>query len=274
MHLSRDPGLVFDPEPILDAKKYKTYRPRLGGIPGRRRGQGVPPAGLKTIACRLLANTKTTSFTRLSLAASLKVGVLMSLLWLIFGYLAGSCPTGYLAVKILKGQDVRNFGSGNIGATNTGRVLGKKWAVAVAVFDMLKGGIAVLLASFFTDNSLILAFTGVFAVLGHDYPVWLGWRGGKGVATTFGVFGFFDFFNPLPALIGGIVWYVVLKKTKYVSLASIAALFCSVLLMPLFNMPRSYYLAGLFLALLSAWRHKSNIQRIIEGKEDKVGKTM
>ena len=86
----------------------------------------------------------------------------MSIFWLIFGYFAGSCPTGYLAVKILKGQDVRDFGSGNIGATNTGRVLGKKWAIAVAVFDMLKGGMAVLLASFFTESSIILALTGVF----------------------------------------------------------------------------------------------------------------
>ncbi|HAJ93642.1 MAG TPA: acyl-phosphate glycerol 3-phosphate acyltransferase [Synergistaceae bacterium] len=195
----------------------------------------------------------------------------MSILWLIFGYLAGSCPTGYLAVKILKGQDVRDFGSGNIGATNTGRVLGKKWAIAVAVFDMLKGGIAVLLASFFTESSIILALTGVSSVLGHNYPVWLGWKGGKGVATTFGVFAFFDFFNPLPALIGGAVWYSVLRMTKYVCVASITALFTSVLLMPLFGMPRPYYLAGLFLAALSTWRHKGNIKRLIEGTEDKAG---
>ena len=197
----------------------------------------------------------------------------MSIFWLIFGYIAGSCPTGYLAVKMLKGEDIRNFGSGNIGATNTGRVLGKKWAVAVAVFDMLKGGIAVLFASFFTDSSMILALTGVFSVLGHNYPVWLGWRGGKGVATTFGVFAYFDFFNPLPAIIGGAVWYLVMKMTRYVCVASIAALFVSALLMPLFGMPRPYYFAGLLLAGLSAWRHKSNIQRLIEGKEDKVGES-
>lgn len=195
----------------------------------------------------------------------------MLIFWIIFGYIAGSCPTGYLAVKILKGQDVRNFGSGNIGATNTGRVLGKKWAVIVAVFDMLKGGLAVLFASLFTDNSNILALTGLFAVLGHNYPVWLGWRGGKGVATTFGVFAFFDFFNPFPALIGGAVWYAVLKTTKYVCIASITALFASALLMPFFGMPRSYCIAGFLMAVLSAWRHKGNIHRLIEGREDKTG---
>ncbi|MDD4160128.1 MAG: glycerol-3-phosphate 1-O-acyltransferase PlsY [Synergistaceae bacterium] len=195
----------------------------------------------------------------------------MSIFWLIFGYLAGSCPTGYLAVKILKGEDVRDFGSGNIGATNTGRVLGKKWAVAVAVIDMLKGGIAVLLVSMFTDSSSILALTGVFSVLGHNYPVWLRLRGGKGVATTFGVFACYDFLNPFPALIGGAVWYAALKTTKYVCVASITALFASALLMPVFGMPRPYYLSGLFLAALSAWRHKGNIQRLIEGKEDKTG---
>lgn len=195
----------------------------------------------------------------------------MLIFWFFFGYLAGSCPTGYLAVKILKGQDIRDFWSGNIGATNTGRVLGKKWAIAVAIFDMLKGGIAVFLASFFTESSLVLALIGIFSVLGHNYPIWLGWRGGKGVATTFGVFAFFDFFNPLPALIGGITWYVTLKSTKYVCVASITALFVSVLLMPFFKMPRSYYLAGFFLAVLSVWRHKGNIKRLIEGKENKVG---
>lgn len=192
------------------------------------------------------------------------------ILWSIIGYLAGSCPTGFLAVKAKTGQDVREYGSGNIGATNTGRLLGKKWAVAVAAFDMLKGGLVVLAASRFTDSASVLAAVGAFAVLGHNYPIWLGFKGGKGVATTFGVFGFYDFFNPLPAILGGCVWYLVMKKTKYVSIASMAALFAAAFLMPLFGMPRPYYIAALALAALSVWRHRANIERIKAGVEIKV----
>ena len=103
----------------------------------------------------------------------------------LFGYLAGSCPTGFLVAKYVCGADIRSYGSGNIGATNVGRLMGKKWAVAVAIFDMLKGGLAVLVASCFVSSHALLALTGVCAVLGHNYPVWLGFKGGKGVATTF-----------------------------------------------------------------------------------------
>lgn len=188
----------------------------------------------------------------------------------IFGYLAGSCPTGFLAAKYAGGADIRSFGSGNIGATNVGRLMGKKWAVAVAVFDMLKGGLAVLAASFFVSSPSLLALTGVCAVLGHNYPVWLGFKGGKGVATTFGVIGFFDFFTPWPAILGGLVWYAVMRFTKYVSAASIAGLFSTALFVLLWGMPKPYAAAALFLACLSSWRHRSNIKRLMNGTESKV----
>ena len=147
----------------------------------------------------------------------------------LFGYLAGSCPTGFLVAKYVCGADIRAYGSGNIGAMNVGRLMGKKWAVAVAVFDMLKGGLAVLAASCFVQQHALLALTGVCAVLGHNYPVWLGFKGGKGVATTFGVIAFFDFFTPWPAILGGLVWYAVMRFTKYVSVASLAGLFAAAL---------------------------------------------
>lgn len=194
----------------------------------------------------------------------------MIIIWMLLGYLAGSCPTGFLAAKILKGRDIREYGSGNIGATNAGRLLGKKWAITIAIFDMLKGGLMVLLASCFTDDANILAFIGVCAVLGHNYPVWLGFKGGKGVATTFGVFGFFNFFMPWPAILGGCVWYLVMKKTRYVSIASMVGLYAATLFMRAFSMPLPYCAAGLFLSTLSVWRHRGNIQRIKDGTETKV----
>jgi len=191
-------------------------------------------------------------------------------LWLCLGYLTGSCPTGYLVTRFLKGIDIRTFGSGNIGATNTGRLLGKKWAYFVAVVDMFKGGLVVLIASFFTDSSFILAVVGVSSVIGHNYPLWLKFHGGKGVATTFGVIGFFDFFNPWPAIFGGCFWYIAMKQSKYVSIASMSSLFVTTLLMYLFNMPEAYIWAGCFLSFLALWRHRSNIANIVKGTEDKV----
>lgn len=194
----------------------------------------------------------------------------MSMIWLILGYFIGSTPTGYIVAKMLRGVDIRTIGSGNIGATNVGRLLGKKWAIAVALFDMLKGGIIVFIASFFTSDPLILALTGVMSVIGHDYTVWLRFRGGKGVATTYGVFAFYDFFNPWPALLGGAVWYLVLKKTKYVSVSSMIGLFSAVLMMFVFRMPREYCISGLLLTALSVWRHRPNIRNLIDGVEKRV----
>jgi len=125
----------------------------------------------------------------------------MEWLWPLAGYLAGSIPTGYLLVRVLKGQDIREFGSGNIGATNVGRILGKPWAVFVALFDMAKGGLVVLSALASGVNSpWVLAATALAGVAGHNYPAWLRFSSGKGVATSFGVLFFLD---PLATLIGG-----------------------------------------------------------------------
>lgn len=194
----------------------------------------------------------------------------MPLIWLALGYLFGSMPTGYIVAKALKGVDIRTTGSGNIGATNASRLLGKKWGIIIGAIDMFKGGVIVFIASFFTSAPLTLALTGAMAVIGHDYPVWLGFRGGKGVATTYGVFAFYDFFNPLPALLGCATWYLVLKNTKYVSVASMIGLFAGALTMPVFGMPKEYYVVGLMLAALSVWRHQSNIRNLVQGLEEKT----
>ncbi|GHV56910.1 glycerol-3-phosphate acyltransferase [Synergistales bacterium] len=191
--------------------------------------------------------------------------------WLAFGYLMGSLPTGFVLVKVMMGEDVRHFGSGNIGATNVGRVLGKKWAVITALIDMLKGGAAVLLATAFgVTSGALLALIGVFSVIGHDYPVWIGFKGGKGVATTFGVIAFYNFFNPLPAIIGGIAWFAVREASRIVSISSIIGALVAALALPICGAPVPYYASALFLAALAAWRHKDNIKRIIAGTESKV----
>ena len=194
-----------------------------------------------------------------------------AIFWIVFGYVAGSCPTGYVLVRALLGEDIRRYGSGNIGATNVSRVLGKKWGVFTAAFDMMKGGLAVLVATAFgVESPAVLSLIGGAAVVGHDYPVWLGFGGGKGVATTFGVFGCYDFFNPIPALVGGAAWFLVREKTRYVSLASIVGLSASALAMPIFMTGRSYYLSAILLTLLATWRHRENIKRLISGTESRV----
>lgn len=196
---------------------------------------------------------------------------ILGLLWVVFGYFMGSCPTGYLLVKMMTGEDIRRFGSGNIGATNVSRVIGKKWAIFTAAFDMLKGGIAVLLAvAFGISSPFLLSAVGFAAVIGHDYPVWLRFDGGKGVATTYGVFACYDFFNPVPALLGGVVWFVVREKTRYVSLASIAGLVFSVIFMLMLMDDHAYFISGAFLALIAIWKHRQNIGRLISGTESKV----
>lgn len=191
--------------------------------------------------------------------------------WLIFGYLLGSCPTGFILVKMLTGEDIRQLGSGNIGATNVGRVLGRGWAIFTALFDMLKGGIAIVIAIIAgVDSPTVLALIGAMAVVGHNYPLWLKFKGGKGVATTFGVFAFYSFFDPLPALIGGAVWLIIREMTLCVSASSMTALAVSALTMPLFMFERPYYVTAIALAILSAWRHRENIKRLLAGTENKV----
>jgi glycerol-3-phosphate acyltransferase PlsY len=193
-------------------------------------------------------------------------------LWILLGYLVGSCPTGYLVVRLIRGEDIRNFGSGNIGATNVGRVMGKPWSVAVAIFDMVKGGLMILAAWILgVREPWILSLTGVAGVLGHNFPVWLGFKGGKGVATSFGAVALFDFFDPWPALLGGLVWYGTMKGSRYVSLASMVSLSAVPIFLAFFGADRAYVITAAGLALLTILRHRANIGRLLAGTESRVG---
>ena len=194
-------------------------------------------------------------------------------LWLVLGYLLGSLPTGYVVVRTKTGQDIRTVGSGNIGATNVGRVLGKKWAVIVTIVDMLKGGAAVMLCRSFGGADIAVAAAALGAVLGHNYPVWLNFRGGKGVATTFGTLFFVQMWYSCAAvLLAGILWFLVMKAFRYVSLASLVALVAIAGWFWFFGMHVSFIVLALLLAVLSLWRHRGNVDRLIHGTENKVGR--
>jgi glycerol-3-phosphate acyltransferase PlsY len=198
-------------------------------------------------------------------------GIEYFLPWIILGYLMGSCPTGFILVRMLKGEDIRRFGSGNIGATNVSRVLGKGWAVFTAAADMFKGGAAILITMLCGYNDpALLSFVGAAGVIGHNYPVWIGFRGGKGVATSFGVIACFDFFNPAPAILGGVVWFIAREVTCAVSAASMAALGASALFIYFFGLPGAYFKCGLFLFVFSMLMHRENIKRLMNGGENKV----
>ena len=195
-----------------------------------------------------------------------------AILWMIISYLIGSFPTGYVVTRIGKGTDIRATGSGSIGATNVRRVMGQGWAVFVAVFDMLKGVLALLLAgTSAVAEPWLLSLAGVAAVIGHNYPVWLKFKGGKGVSTTYGVLFFlYPYESFAVTLLGGAIWYAVMTVTRYVSLASMTSLVSIPLFFWMLDAPVSYILASFVLAFFSIWRHSSNIDRLMRGVENRV----
>ena len=197
----------------------------------------------------------------------------------VLGYFLGSFPSGFIAGRIA-GIDVRQAGSGNIGATNVTRLLGKRIGYLVFVLDFTKGALAAILAMFLARNSgareeiveLYAAVGGVFSVIGHSYPIWLSFKGGKGVATSIGMlFGL----NWAAAMIVCVVWFVTFQLTRYVSLASIAAALAlpgaigAMLLLGQLTTPVLLYFS-LGLAALVILRHRSNLSRLFNGTEPRV----
>ena len=191
-------------------------------------------------------------------------------------YLLGSFPAGYLGGR-LAGVDIRKLGSGNVGATNVTRTLGKRFGYPVFAVDFLKGVAAVLAAATLTkgDNAdprfvdLCTATAAVFAVMGHSYPVWFRFQGGKGVATMLGTL---FALNWIVAIVVCAVWYAVFQATRYVSVASIAAavaLPTAMAAMLIWNQLPSPVLLyfTLLLAALVIFRHRSNLSRLFKGTE-------
>jgi glycerol-3-phosphate acyltransferase PlsY len=193
------------------------------------------------------------------------------LLWLLPAYLLGAVPTSYLAARYAGGVDLRTFGSRNLGATNLYRLLGFRWAVPVALFDVLKGTIPTLLASSMRPAPAWWPLLmGAAAVAGHVFSPFVGFKGGKGVATAAGV---------TLALVPGafvgaaLVWAAVLRLTGYVSLGSILAALAFPLLLLLMYPSRQEWLGmALVLALFIVFTHRANIRRLLDGTEHRFGR--
>jgi len=187
----------------------------------------------------------------------------------IVGYLAGSIPTGVVLAKLFSTKDIRREGSGNIGATNVYRVLGARLGVLTLVGDVLKGAIPVLLARTLLGDDLWIAAVALSTFLGHLYPLFLKFRGGKGVATALGIF---IVLAPLVVACAAGVFIVVAVIWRYVSLASLAAS----ALMPLFlgvsGYSSVYVSLGLIVGCLISYRHRDNIKRLREGAEKKISR--
>lgn len=193
---------------------------------------------------------------------------------LVLAYLVGSVPTGYLMARF-RGVDIRTVGSGNIGATNVFRILGKGPGTFVLLADMAKGVVAVLCLPHLIPASAgpqpsapLLA--GVMAVLGHTFTCWLRFKGGKGIATSAGVF---LALAPAALLVTLAVWIAVFAASRYVSLASIIAAACLPVAVWAFKGGTALMVVTCVVSALAIYRHKANIQRLLQGTENRIGRS-
>jgi glycerol-3-phosphate acyltransferase PlsY len=193
-------------------------------------------------------------------------------LWLVASYLLGAIPTSHLVSRVFARIDLREHGSGNLGATNLYRVLGWKYAIPVALFDIAKGAVPVLLfAPPVSDSELFAVACGVAAILGHVFSVFVGFKGGKGVATAAGVM---LGLAPLALGVVAIIWTLIVLLTGYVSLGSIAAAAVLPFAVYLLEKPRAPELLWI-VALVGAsviLLHRRNIQRLLKGTESRFGR--
>jgi glycerol-3-phosphate acyltransferase PlsY len=210
------------------------------------------------------------------------MSLLVSALLLLCAYLLGSIPTGYLLTYALEGVDIRNYGSGSIGATNVLRTVGKRAAIAVLTIDLLKGALAVSLVNvvyILTPTPSIpvawhpwlITGAGLLGVLGHSCSIWLGFMGGKSVAISIGIL---FVMNPWVALGAVIAFLLALATSRIVSLSSIAGAIAVNILMLILHQPLPYQMFAACAGLYVIWRHRGNIGRILAGKEPRIGQKL
>lgn len=186
----------------------------------------------------------------------------------IAAYFIGNISFSYLLAKRKLKADIRDFGSGNAGTTNVLRVMGKKYAIPVFIADALKGIIVVLLSKNLATSDFIVYACGIAVIVGHNWPALLGFRGGKGVATSIGVF---SVSHPIVAVVVIITGVLVVVVTKMVSLGSVTGLILLPVILILFSAPKVDIIFGCIVAVIGVYQHRSNIKRLLNGTENKLG---
>lgn len=194
--------------------------------------------------------------------------IFLSLFLILIGYLLGSIASAIIVCKIMKLEDPRTLGSGNPGATNVLRQGNKTAAILTLIFDLLKGTLAVLLAQFLTTETWVWASVALAAVLGHLFPIFFNFKGGKGVATGFGVFLALSWQVAL-LLLG--TWLIIAAIFRYSSLAAVITAFFAPFYMYGLNNDIPILTTTALISILLFWKHKPNMINLIEGKEQKIG---
>ncbi len=194
--------------------------------------------------------------------------MLLSICWVVCSYLLGSVPVGLLLAR-LRGSDPRSVGSGNIGATNVMRAAGKTIGMITLAGDAFKGFLPVCLAIRFDLPAPVVAAAAFAAFAGHLFPIYLGFRGGKGVATALGIFLALSY---VAVLIDFVIFALILVKWRYVSLASLVSTALMPVILLFLNASASYVLLSLLMAILIFVKHRANIERLRTGKENRMGR--
>lgn len=191
-----------------------------------------------------------------------------TIVFLIASYLFGSIPSGYILFRLSEKKDIRSFGSKATGATNVMRVKGWKHGLIVAIFDILKGFLPVFLALKLLPDKNLALVCGFLAIIGHCYPVYIKFKGGKGVATTVGAYAAVSI---LPLLLALVVFIGIVLLSRYVSLGSISTALSYPLFAYILKSPISVIYFSLIVFVLILFQHRENILRLIQGKERKLG---
>ena len=191
----------------------------------------------------------------------------MTALVLIAAYLLGSIPNGLIFGRLIWKKDLRQYGSHNIGATNAWRVLGKPAGFLIFALDFLKGAFSVLLAQIFAGTPTVMVLAGLLAIFGHAFSIFLKFKGGRGVATGLGVI---SFLMPSVTSIVFLAWLAIVLATRYVSLGSIVAAALVPILALIFGYAVEFVLFGVASAVFIILRHRENIVRLLNGRENKI----